>query len=253
MKLIFSLAACWLIANLLNVNAVFASESLPEIEISEIQPGVFLHKSYSRVEGYGLVSSNGLVVADGSKAFIIDTPWSDRDTQQLAAWIHAQQLELTGSLSTHSHEDRTAGIQWLNAQAIPTYASVLTNELLKQQGQALASNPFEGPEFSVADGLIEIYYPGGGHTIDNLVVWLPQSKILVGGCFIRELATNTLGYTGEAAIDVWPTSVAKVQAKYPSAELVIPGHGEVGDQRLLEHTKQLLIEASKQSTVVSAK
>ncbi|NHO68256.1 DIM/SIM/IMP family subclass B1 metallo-beta-lactamase [Aestuariicella hydrocarbonica] len=244
MKLIVSLAACWLIGNVLNVNAVFASESLPEIEISEIQPGVFLHTSNSRVEGYGLVSSNGLVVVDGSKAFIIDTPWSDRDTQQLVAWIHAQQLELMGSLSTHSHQDRTAGIPWLNAQAIPTYASVLTNELLKQQGQALASNPFEGPEFSIADGLIEIYYPGGGHTIDNLVVWLPRVNILVGGCLIRALGTNNLGYTGEASIEAWPTTVAKVQAKYPNAKWVIPGHGEVGDQRLLEHTKQLSIEAS---------
>ena len=119
---------------------VFADEELPDLEIEEIQQDVYLHKSFSRVDGFGLVSSNGLVVIEEGDAFIIDTPWSVRDTEKLTKWIEERNIQLIGSISTHSHEDRTAGIKWLNARSIPTYASALTNTQLKKDGKELASN-----------------------------------------------------------------------------------------------------------------
>jgi glyoxylase-like metal-dependent hydrolase (beta-lactamase superfamily II) len=226
-------------ATLFVVGSVFANEEIPGLIIEEIQEGVYLHESFSRVDGFGLVSSNGLVVVDNGKAFIVDTPWSDRDTEKLVMWIKDKDYELLGSVSTHSHDDRTAGIKWLNARLIPTYASTLTNEILKKEGKELAKNSLEGTEFFLANGLIEVFYPGGGHTIDNIVVWLPKSKILFGGCFVRSLDSKNLGYTGEAYIDKWSDSVDKVLLRYPSATLVVPGHGKIGDVQLLIHTKKM--------------
>ena len=225
-----------------------AEEPLPDLTIENIYPEVYLHKSYQRVEGFGLVSSNGLVVVENRKAFIIDTPWSKSDTKKLASWIEEQGYELVASVSTHSHEDRTGGLQWLNSQSISTYASKLTNELLKKEGNALASNSFDNPEFWLVDGSIETFYPGGGHTIDNIVVWLPKSKILFGGCFVRSLQAKGLGNTAEATIDQWPDSVGKVLSKYPDAQIVIPGHGKPGDFSLLEHTKELAESATTVQT-----
>lgn len=224
-----------------------ASDEIPGLEIEEIDKEVFLHKSYSHVDGWGLVSSNGLVVVSNGKAFIIDTPWSESDTEKLVTWIRSKKYELLGSISTHSHEDRTAGIKWLNDKSIATYASAMTNNILKREGKEQARNSFEGNEFELLNGLLEVYYPGGGHTIDNVVVWLPKSKILYGGCFVRSLESSGLGYTGEAKIDQWPKSAENTMTRYPNAKTVVPGHGIIGDFELLKHTRFLAEKAAKAS------
>lgn len=51
------------------------------IEIKEIERDGHLHTSFRKIEGYGLVDSNGLIVIDGHQAYIIDTPWSEADTR----------------------------------------------------------------------------------------------------------------------------------------------------------------------------
>lgn len=221
-----------------------AQEKTPDLVIEEIQENIYLHKSFSRVDGFGLVSSNGLVVVKDKKAFIVDTPWSESDTAKLVAWIEDQNIEVTGSVSTHSHEDRTAGIKWLNARAVPTYASLLTNQILRKEGKETASRTIEGDIAVLADGLVETFYPGGGHTEDNLVVWLPEAKLLYGGCLIRSAKSRNLGYTAEARITEWSASVEKVLQRYPTIERVLPGHGRIGDVQLLKHTQQLADKAS---------
>lgn len=228
-------------------NAV-ADDEIPGLQIEEIQNNVYLHKSYSHVDGFGWVSSNGLVVADNGKAFIIDTPWSGRDTEKLVAWIREKNFTLQGSISTHSHEDRAAGIKWLNSHAIPTYASALTNEFLQKEEKATAVNSFESEEFLLGGGYMEAFYPGPGHTEDNIVVWLPESEILFGGCLVRSLNARTLGNTREANIEEWASSVEQVLTRYPDVKLVIPGHGNPGDLQLLIHTMTLAESAAKDSS-----
>ena len=186
-----------------------------------------------------MVGSNGLIVVDMARAFIVDTPWSEEDTKRLVTWARENKLQIIGSVSTHSHEDRTAGIEWLNSQSIPTFASDLTNSILAAQGRPTATSTLIGDQSSLAGGLLEVFYPGEGHTDDNLVVWLPGSNLLYGGCLIRNLGAKSLGFTGEATISEWANSVNKVAEKYPQVEVVIPGHGELGDAQLLEHTKNL--------------
>ncbi|WP_163932745.1 DIM/SIM/IMP family subclass B1 metallo-beta-lactamase [Paraferrimonas sp. SM1919] len=224
-----------------------ANEEIPSLEINEISKGVFLHKSYSLVNGWGLVSSNGLVVVNNRKAFIVDTPWSEQDTEKLVNWIRSKNYSLLGSISTHSHEDRTAGIKWLNGQSIATYATELTNSILLKEGKEQARHSLKGNDVELANGLLEVFYPGGGHTIDNVVVWLPKSNILFGGCFVRSLESKGLGYTGEAHIDQWAISAENTISKYPKAKTVIPGHGEIGNIELLKHTKFLAEKASNKS------
>lgn len=233
---------------LLTAINVHAAEGLPELSIEKIHDGVYLHKSYQQVEEFGLVSSNGLVVVVDNAAWMVDTPWSEPDTAKLAGWIEQQGFELKGSVSTHSHDDRTAGVGWLNQNGVATWVSAQTNAILEQENKAPATHTFEGREHRWLDGKVEAFYPGGGHTVDNIVVWLPDSKILYGGCFIRSLASKGLGYTGEARIDQWSDSVRKVIERYPDALLVIPGHGKGGDRSLLTHTRELAESAPEAQT-----
>ncbi len=229
---------------ILCVNNIYANEGLPKLKITNIQKGVYQHQSYKRTDDFGLVSGNGLIVLDGLKAYIIDTPWSDSDTKKLVNWIDRKGYKLAGSLSTHSHEDRTAGIKWLNSQSIPTFAFKLTNEILKDKGKDVAANTFNESKYSMVKEHIEVFYPGQGHTIDNIVVWLPKSKILFGGCLIRSMAAKSLGNTEEAAIRAWSDSVENIALKFPEIKTVIPGHGTFGNTELLAHTKKLAQSAT---------
>ena len=219
--------------------ANYAAEERRKLEISEISENIYLHKSFKHVPLWGLIGSNGLVYIEGKKAFIIDTPWSEDDTEKLVTWTKDQGVSLAGSISTHSHDDRTAGIAWLNAKGIPTYAYKLTNNFLKQGGYEMATHTLTEDENKLFGGNLIVYYPGGGHTQDNVVVWLPKSKVLFGGCFVRSLNSRNLGYIKEANIDKWPKSMNKVLSRYPDVKTVVPGHGKYGDIRLLMHTKKL--------------
>ena len=79
-------------------------------------------------------------------------------------------------------------------------------------------------------------YFGGGHTIDNITVYLPEKKILFGGCLIKEMAAQNLGFTGDAVMKDWAFTVQKVMAAYPDIQYVVPGHGAYGGKNLLKHT-----------------
>ncbi|BBK15035.1 beta-lactamase KHM-1 (plasmid) [Citrobacter freundii] len=225
---------------LLFTNMVCADDSLPELDIQKIEDGVYLYTAYEKIEGWGLVGSNGLVVLDNKNAYLIDTPISATDTEKLVKWIDAQGFTAKASISTHFHTDSTGGIAFLNSKSIPTYASKLTNQLLKNKGEEQATHSFGKNPYWLLKNKIEAFYPGAGHTPDNLVVWLPKQKILFGGCFVKP---EGLGNLSHAVIAEWPASAEKLIARYSNATMVVPGHGKVGDASLLEKTRQRAVEA----------
>lgn len=225
---------------LLLTSTVLAEEKLPELEIHKIAEGVYQHISYEKVNGWGLVASNGLVAVEGKDAYIIDTPVSEKDTEALVQWISTQGLKTKASISAHFHSDSTAGIAYLNSKSIPTYASKLTNELLSKKGEAQATHSFSKNPYWLLKNKIQVFYPGAGHTPDNLVIWLPKQKILFGGCFVKP---HGLGNLGDAVIADWPASTDKLIARYSHAKIVVPGHGNIGDASLLQKTKEKALEA----------
>lgn len=221
-------------------NFSLAEEALPDLEIKKIDQGVYLHTSYENYPSWGLVASNGLVLVDGKDAYIIDTPATVKDTEVLVQWINAQGFTAKASISTHFHDDSTIGIAYLNSKSIPTYASEQTNELLDKKGAVQATQSFSKNPYWLLKNKIEAFYPGAGHTPDNLVVWLPKQKILFGGCFVKP---EGLGNLSHAVIADWPGSAEKLIARYQDAKIVVPGHGAMGDASLLEKTRQRALEA----------
>lgn len=214
------------------------------LKVEAIADNVYLHTSFKFYKKFGLVDSNGLVVFDGRDAYIIDTPWSVDDTRRLLAWVRDQGRQVVASISTHFHADRTAGIAYLNSQSIPTYTSDLTKSILISKQKALPSHTFSGDSAEFNQGSIEVYYPGAGHTQDNLVVWLPRQKILFGGCILRSEEWDTLGNVRDADIASWARSIENVQAKNYDAKIVVPGHGSIGTKALLAHTHSIAIHAA---------
>ncbi|MES2825722.1 MAG: IMP family subclass B1 metallo-beta-lactamase [Pseudomonadota bacterium] len=210
-----------------------AGEPLPDIKIEKLEEGVYIHTSFEEVNGWGVVTKHGLVILENSNAYVIDTPITAKDTEKLINWFLERGYKIKGSVSSHFHSDSTAGIEWLNSQSIPTYASELTNELLKKDGKVQAKNTFSGVSYWLVKNKIEVFYPGPGHTQDNVVVWLPEKKILFGGCFVKP---HGLGNLGDANLEAWPKSAKKLMSKYGKAKLVVSSHSEIGDASLLKRT-----------------
>jgi glyoxylase-like metal-dependent hydrolase (beta-lactamase superfamily II) len=49
----------------------------------------------------------------------------------------------------------------------------------------------------------------------------------------------------DADVAEWPASIRRVLERYPQAEVVVPGHGEVGGVELLRHTITLAEQAAR--------
>lgn len=221
-----------------------ASATNGQLKIIQLTDNVYQHISYQNIKPWGLVGASGLVVIDGNNAHIIDTPWTSNDAEALIKWITAKKLTLKSTVVTHFHEDASGGIELLNHLNIRTYATPKTNHLLKRQGREQSSHDITRNTFELVTGTIEIFYPGAGHTEDNVVVWLPQSNTLFAGCFVKSKQSKSLGNIEDASVEDWPLSIQKVINKYPGIETVVPGHGKVGDISLLKHTEQLALGVS---------
>lgn len=219
-----------------------ADDKALNFNVSKLADNVFLYTSHKHVEPWGLVGANGLIVVEGKNAHVIDTPWTTEGTKALISWVKSKNLTLKSGIATHFHEDASGGIEMFNNLNINTYATALTNTLLESQGKQESNQVISTNVFEVVNNTIEVFYPGAGHSQDNVVVWLPQSKILFGGCFIKSLRSKNLGNTADASITDWPHSIQRVINKYPNIEVVVPGHGKAGNSDLLHHTSRLSLK-----------
>lgn len=214
-----------------------------DIELREIRPGVWLHTSYYTYPGGNRFPANGLVVRDGDGLLFIDTAWGELRTLALLQRIEAEiKLPVRRAIVTHHHYDRLAGVDVLEARGVEVLAHPQTRELAISLGTPVP----DGELTEVTDvggvaevGPAEVFFPGPGHAEDNLVVWLAEQKVLFGGCAVRAAESGSLGNTASADLANWPGAIRMVASRYPGAEVVVPGHGEIGGVELLAHTLDL--------------
>lgn len=239
-----------LLAVLLSITpSISATQSNGKMDILKISSRLYLIQSYKRkIHPYNstnpeIFEANALIYIDGGNAYLIDTPWGPSDMPDLIIWIKNKGLTLKDTVVTHFHQDRVTGLEYLNKNNFKTFASRLTNRLLKEQHAVQANHSFSGNNFELLKDKIEIYNPGPGHTIDNIVVWLPTERVLMGGCLLRAKDTHTLGYLGDADTKDWYRSIRNIQQHYPNTKLVIPGHGSIkGNRTIITHTLNLANE-----------
>lgn len=214
----------------------------PDLSVRELAPGVWLHTSWADVPGFGRVPANGLVVVSEGEAAMLDTPWDDALTARLMDWMSSSlHVHTTTVIPTHAHNDNLGGLAEAHRRGARSIAMEATREAARATGKPVPLQGFVGlTTVSIGGRTVELRFPGGGHTRDNIVAWLPDAGVLFGGCLVRGSETANLGYTKEADLDAWPTTIRTVMDLYPGARIVVPGHGAPGGQELLTHTLDLL-------------
>ena len=246
MKKNLSLSLVVVIASLFTFTA-YSQSDFKKITINndlvllQLTPNVYQHISYAEISGFGRVASNGMILKDGHKAFLFDTPVNDQQTQQLVEWIKdSLKLQLVGFIPNHWHIDCMGGLAYLQRIGIDSYANQMTIDLAKAKNLPVPAHGFKDSlELKLGNHVISVYYPGAGHTTDNIVVWIPAEKVLFAGCLVKELNSKGLGNTADGDLTAYPVTLDKVLQKYPDAKFVIPGHGAVGGIELIRHTKEL--------------
>jgi metallo-beta-lactamase class B len=211
------------------------------VSLKQISAHVWVHTSCESINGYP-TDSNGLIIDCPHSLVMVDTCWSDDETRVLLKMLKELfNKPVSFVIITHAHSDRIGGIRALLKEGIKVIATLLTAKMAAEAGYPSPSPDLKLKEntLTIGDMEVDAFFPGAGHTKDNEVVWIPRDRVLFGGCLIKPRLSRNLGNTADADLGAWPNSIRALEAKYPSVQIVVPGHGAIGGKELLRHTMEL--------------
>lgn len=212
-----------------------------DIGLRPIAKGVWVHTTFFDLPGMGRVPANGLLIIDGKEALLVDLPWTDDLTATLCNWVtDRHRATVKTVIPTHFHEDCMGGLAEAQRRGAASYGLDRTIEIARQKGLPIPKIPYHDTTTVRCGGTtVIVTYLGAGHTTDNVVAWLPKQQILFAGCLVKALDATSLGNTKDGDLAAYPATLRKVQAAYPQAKIVVPGHGSWGGPELIEHTLRL--------------
>lgn len=212
-----------------------------QLDIRQLYANFYVYTTYKPIQGRAFPSNSMYVLGD-SGVVMIDTPWDSTQTQPLLDSIESRHHQkVIACIVTHAHDDRTAGLGLLKRKGIRTYSTLQSQQLGLAKGEQTAAFTFDaGACFYFGNIELHTFYPGEGHTADNIVVWFPHERILYGGCFVKSVESGGLGNIADANLQAWPQSIQKVMKQYPRIRFIIPGHQGWHSRKALRHTLKLL-------------
>lgn len=235
---------------ILSISFAFSQSALsqpdqPKLVITHLTGDFYVYTTYSTYQN-SPVPSNSMYLVTTNGVVMFDVAWDSTQRQPLLDSIekkHRQKVVL--SISTHFHEDRTGGLDFLKQKGVKTFSSKMTYDLCKERNEEQSQFYFtHDTVFTIGNYQFQAYYPGPGHTKDNIVVLFNKEKILYGACFIKSTESTNMGNIADADLAAWPASIKKLTRKFPKRDYVIPGHGGWENKKSLEHTLKLLQESS---------
>lgn len=230
---------------LLICSITFAQEHEPivindDLQLIPITDNIYLHLSWTEVNGFGRVGSNGILYILDGEALMVDTPMEEQQTKTLVEYVReVMKARITLAIPGHFHDDCLAGLPYLHSTGARSIANKRTKAICKEKGLVIPQRTFNKKrKLNFQGQAVELHYFGPGHAPDNIVVWFPSERLLFGGCMIRSIQYKGLGNTGDAVVTEWGPTVSRVKTAFPNVKLVVPGHGSIGDAALLDHTIQ---------------
>lgn len=223
--------------------SLFGQTGNTKLTISRLTGEYYVYTTYKQWGGT-LFPSNSMYLVTNEGIVLFDTPWDTTQFQPLLDSLTIRhQKKAILCIATHSHDDRTAGLQFFKEHGVKTYTSKMTRDLCKEHNEKQAEFCFVSDTlFNIGGHRFETYYPGEGHTRDNIVIWIDNEKILYGGCFIKSTESNGLGNIADANLNSWGPSIENVIRRYPVQNFVIPGHFGWTNNDALRYTIELLKE-----------
>ena len=226
---------------LLSFSGTFSQTPNRRLIITHLTGDFYIYTTYGSYKG-NPVPANSMYMLTTKGAVLFDTPWDSTQFQPLLDSIkmkHNQDVVLC--ISTHFHEDRTAGLEFYRRKGIKTFTTERTDELSKVRNEKRAEFLiYKDTLFTIGQHAFQAYYGGQGHSPDNIVVWFDKEKILYGGCLVKSTEAEDLGNLSDANVKAWSATIKNIQHKFGNPDYIIPGHLDWHNKESLTHTLDLI-------------
>ncbi len=224
----------------LSLKTIFGQADTAKLKITPLTGDFYIYTTYNLYED-SRIPANGMYLVTNNGVVMFDTPWDTTQFQPLLDSIqqkHNKKVVLC--FATHWHSDKTNGLEYYRQQGISTYTTTLTDEFSKKNDKKRAEFLMtKDTVFTVGQYSFETYYPGEGHTADNIVIWFKKEKILYGGCLIKGVDDETLGYLGDANEQAYATTLKNVQRKCRKPKHIIIAHSDWRNTNSLKHSIEM--------------
>lgn len=222
---------------LLTLTQTYGQTKEPKLKISHLTGNFYIYTTYNTYEG-SEIPANGMYVVTNEGVILFDTPWDTTQFQPLLDSIKLKhKKDVKTCIATHWHSDRTDGLEYYKKLKIKTYTTKKTDELSKKNGKKRAEYLIEKDTvFNIGQYTFETYYPGQGHTEDNIVIWFEKQKVLYGGCLIKGVNAENLGYLGDGNSLEYETTLKNVKNKYQNPKYIIVSHHDWNNVNSLKHS-----------------
>ena len=196
-------------------------------------------------EGIYLIRTNGsgniTVFTSDDAVLLVDSKLTNEYDKVLPLLRSVTNKPIRYLINTHFHLDHTGGnigFAGLGAQIIATGNT--RARLSKTQQTGLPVITFDDHMDVYFGGkTLKLYYYGRGHTDGDLVIYIPEEKLVMTGDLFAGWGPSIrlIDYNGGGSLVQWPATLDKVMAL--DFDTVIPGHSGVTDRA---HVKAYLDE-----------
>lgn len=223
-----------------SLNVLLGQSNNVKLKITHLSGDFYIYTTYNTYKE-SLLPANGMYLLTHKGVVLFDTPWDTTQFQALLDSIqfkHHQNVVLC--IATHWHNDRTAGLDYYSRHGIKTYTTALTDAWCQKNNMKRAQNLIvQDTIFNMEPYSFETFYPGEGHTADNIIIWFSKEKILYGGCLIKGADAKNLGYLGDANVSTYASTLKNVQHKCPNPSTIIISHSDWNNIHSLTHSIHL--------------
>ena len=239
----------WLAALLLAATSVLASaaDTEPPMQVEQVGPHSYYVQGLSALgsgANQNFISNAGFVITPTS-VVVIDALGSPRLAERLTAEIKKRTpLPISDVILTHYHADHIYGLSYFKALGAHITAHVAAKEYIQSETAqlrlaasrtdlapwiddkthlVLADTWISGPtSLKIGGWVFELDHVGPAHTPEDLIVFVPEEKVLFAG----DLFFNgRLPFVGKANSSQWILSLDQMLKH--DATAVVPGHGPV--------------------------
>ena len=229
--------------------ALAAPVHAQEVRFERVAEGVYAHVGDlggRTTANQGLNANVGLVLTPGG-AVLIDSGATARSARRIAeAARQVTALPIRWVINTGGQDHRWLGNGYFKAQGAQLIAHAKAEADLRSRGndhvEALRAALGDGMDGTVptlperwiqgADERVdlggvtfEFRHRGGAHTPGDMLVWLPQSRVLFSGDVVY--VDRLLGVIPVSRTLTWLATFAEIERLAPAR--IVPGHGRVTD------------------------
>ena len=231
---------------LLSLSGVHGQSKEARLKITHLTEDFYVFTTFGSFKGLR-ITANGMYVVTTAGVVLFDTPWDTTQFQPLLDSIRVRHgKDAILNIATHFHDDRTAGLEYYRQKGIKTYTTRTTDEMSRQRGQKRAMFLIDkDTSFNIGQYSFQTYFPGEGHTKDNIVIWFEREKILYGGCLIKSTMDHDLGNLSDANVKAYPETIRNIQRKCKNPKYIITGHDDWSSVKSLDHTLRMAVQLQK--------